>query len=390
MKYNFDEIIPREGTDALKYDFRKQIFRNENVLPMWVADMDFKTPDFIINALKERLEHPILGYSVRNENFYYSIINWVKKRHNWEIKKPWIGFTPGVVPGLAMAVMAFTKPGDKIIIQTPVYHPFHSTVKDLGRQLVENELLEKEGKYSIDFDALEKQMDSRTKLLFFSNPHNPVGRVWTIEEPTQLGELCVKKEVIIIADDIHSDLILKPYQYVPIATISDEIAAKTLTFIAPSKTFNVAGLSSSVAISSNPKILNEFNQIVQDIHVSGGNLFGNVGLTAAYEHGEEWLEEMLVYLKGNFDYLKSFLSENLPKIKVSEMEGTYLAWLDFRAFDFSQDELNDILINKANLGFNSGHIFGVTGNGFMRINLACSRIIVEKALASLKIVFSEL
>lgn len=390
MNYNFDEIIPREGTDAVKYDFRQRIFKNKDVIPMWVADMDFKTPDFILEALKERMEQPILGYTLRSDRFNNSVVDWVKKRHDWQIKKEWISYTPGVVSGLAMVIMAFTKPGDKIIIQTPVYHPFYSTIKGLGRQLLENKLIENDRNYEFDFEGLEKSIDSRTKMLFLSNPHNPVGRVWKKDELAKLGEICVKHDILIIADDIHSDLILKPNKYQPIAQISQEIAKQTITFLAASKTFNLAGLSTAVMITSNKKLFKQYNNTLEDLHLFVGNIFGNIAMLTAYEKGEEWLEELLVYLQGNIDLVADFLEKKLPKIKMKKPEGTYLAWLDFREYNLSQKDLNDLLINEANLGLNSGDVFGEDGTGFQRINLACSRKIVQKALENIEKTFANL
>ncbi len=388
--YDFDKVVSRLGTDSIKYEFRNQVFKNENVIPMWVADMDFETPDFILDAIKKRCEHSILGYTSRGERFYNSVANWLKKRHNWTVQPQSIAYSPGVVPGLAMAVLAFTQAGDKIIIQTPVYHPFHSTVKDTGRQLVENELIEDNGFYEMNFEKLEAQIDSRTKMLILSNPHNPVGRVWKKDELLRLGEICVKHNVLIVSDDIHSDLVFKPHKYQPIAQLSEAISKQTISFFAPSKTFNLAGLSTSVMIAENPKLLEIYNNTLENLHLYTGNIFGNIALMEAYEKGENWLEQLLAYLQGNIDVTATFLNENLPKIKMLKPEGTYLAWLDFRGYNLPQQELNNLLIHKANVGFNTGEMFGKSGNGFQRINLACSRETVMQVLANLKLVFDNL
>lgn len=384
MLYNFDEIIDRKNTDTVKYELRNQIFNKPDVLPMWVADMDFKTPYFILQAIRKRAEHEILGYTLRSENFEQSIINWLKMRHNWHVQKKEIAFAPGVVPGLAMAILAFTQAGDKIIIQTPVYHPFHSTVKDLGRQLIENELIETDGFYEIDFEKLEKQIDKRTKMLILSNPHNPVGRVWKEDELRKLGEICLKHHILIVSDDIHSDLVFRPHVYTPIASLSEELAMQTISFFAPSKTFNLAGLNTSFAIISNSELFSKYAVWLENLHLFNGNIFGNIALESAYTNGEKWLIQLLDYLQENIDFVDSFLKKNLPKIKIRKPEGTYLAWLDFRAYQLTQNELNKRLIHQAGLGFNSGEMFGNSGNGFQRINLACSRFVVEDAMEKLR------
>jgi cystathionine beta-lyase len=384
MNYHFDEIIRRENTDCVKYDLRNAIFGTEDVIPMWVADMDFKSPDFVVRSLKERLNHEILGYSVRNEGFYDAVINWFKKRHSVEINRNQITVSPGVVPALSMCVLAYSKPGDKIIIQPPVYHPFFDMVLNNGRQLVCNPLTFKDNCYFIDFDDLERKIDSKTKMLFLSNPHNPVGRVWTLEELTRLSELCMKHDILILSDEIHSDLIFKPHTHIPILSVSEAIAQRSITTIAPSKTFNLAGLHTSVLIIPNQKLYSEYESVLDQLHIGSGNLFGNIALEAAYKYGEEWLEQLLDYLQGNLDFTRNFLKSYLPDIQLVEPEGTYLLWLDFRNMNLPQKELNDFLIQKAKVGFNDGVIFGQGGEGFQRMNIACPRSVIEKALNQIK------
>lgn len=383
MAYNFDEIINREGTGSLKYDIRKQKFSKEDVIPMWVADMDFRTPDFIVDALKQCAEKDIFGYFLFPDSYYKSIINWVKRHHQWEIQKDWISYCPGVVPALSLAVLAYTQPGDKIIVQPPVYHPFFFVIKDNKRQVVENPLLFRNGRYYMDFNDLEPKLKD-AKMLFLSNPHNPGGMVWKKEELMQLAELCLKYNVLLISDEIHADLVFKPHKFIPVASLSSEIANNTVSFIAPSKTFNMAGLSSSSVIISNKSLKAKFDEILHTIHVGLGNSFGIAATEAAYNHGDTWLNELLEYISANMDFVENYLKKYIPQIKMIRPEGTYLIWLDCRDLNLSDDELNRFFIEKANLGLNEGHTFGTGGNGFMRMNVACPRAVVEKALKNIE------
>jgi len=384
MSYNFDEIIPREGTDCVKYDLRSAFFKSKDVIPMWVADMDFRTPDFIMEAIKQRINHPILGYSILSDSFYQSIINWMKNRHRWEIKREWITISPGIVPALAFCLDAFTKPGDKIIVQTPVYHPFFLVPKDLGRQVVENPLKLEGNRYYFDFDDLERKIDNRTRILFLSNPHNPVGRVWTKDELERIGEICLKHNIIILSDEIHSDLIFKNHRHIPLASISESLAQITITAMSPSKTFNLAGMHTAELIIPNPKLLREYNLVINNLHLTSGNLLGNIALEAAYTYGANWLDQMMDYMQGNVDVIHSFIKENLPMIRAFELEGTYLLWLDFRNLNLKQSDLNELMIKKAKIGLNDGAMFGTGGVGFQRMNIACPQSILVKALNQLK------
>jgi len=302
MKYNFDKIINRENTNCIKYDLRKKLFKKDDVIPMWVADMDFETPSFIKDAILQRAEHQIYGYSFRPDSFYDSIVNWVKTYHNWEINLKQISFSPGVVPGIAISVLAFTKPGDKIIVQPPVYFPFFTTIKENGRQVVENKLVSKDGCYAMDFDDLLSQIDLRTKMIIISNPHNPVGRVWKKQELEKLVEICEKNEVLIISDEIHSDIVFSQNKHIPIATISEYARENTITFMAPSKTFNLAGLSTSVAIFGNKKLQKTYNLYLENLHLNLGNVFGNIASEAAYTNGYEWVVEMKNYILENINF----------------------------------------------------------------------------------------
>jgi len=383
MQYNFDKIIDRDNTASVKFDLREKVFGNQDVIPMWVADMDFETPVFIIHALKKRLEHPILGYSYRPDSYFQSIINWVKRRHHWKIDKEWISFSPGIVPAVNMAIMAYTQPGDKILVQPPVYHPFFSAVSNNKRTLVENPLILKNGRHHIDFEDLKSKLQD-AKMILLSNPHNPGGAVWTQEELKKIGDLCVENNVLIMADEIHGDLVFKPAKYIPMASVSPQIANQTVTFIAPSKTFNMAGLATSSVISSNKILKEKFDQILDTIHIGMGNIFGTVASEAAYNHGDEWLDELLEYLSKNMGYVEEFITEYIPEIKVIRPEGTYLMWLDCSDLNLKNKDLKDFMIHDAGLGFNDGRIFGTGGGGFMRMNVACPRQTVELALKKLK------
>ncbi|MCK5171503.1 MAG: PatB family C-S lyase [Bacteroidales bacterium] len=389
MKYNFDEIINRENTASVKYDLRKDIFEKEDVIPMWVADMDFKTPDFIIKAIKDRANHEVLGYSFRPESYFLSIVNWLKRRHNWEISKDWISFSPGIVPAVNMAILAFTEPNDKIIIQPPVYFPFFSAIKNNNRVIVENPLKFKNGRYFFDLNDLEKKV-ADAKMLILSNPHNPGGSVWTKDELKSLGEMCVKKNVLIMSDEIHADLVFKDFKFTPLASVSKEIADSTVTFIAPSKTFNMAALATSSVITSNNELKEKYDKVLDAIHMGLGNVFGTVASEAAYKYGDEWLDQLIDYLSENLDFAQDFLNEKIPQIKMIRPEGTYLVWLDCSELNLKGKDLKEFMIKDAGLGFNDGRMFGTGGEGYMRMNIACPKqtlldalILLEKAVNKL-------
>lgn len=383
-KYNFDEIIPRENTACVKYDLRKNVFQNESVIPMWVADMDFKTPDFIINALKQRLEHEILGYSIRNPEFEKVFIDWVFKRHNWEIKKEWIIYTPGVVPALAMMVLAFTQPKDKIIIQPPVYSPFMSVVKDNNRELVLNPLILSGDRYIINFSELENLLKKGAKMLLFSHPHNPVGRVWNYNELADIAALCLKYNCILVSDEIHCDLTFPPMEHIPAASIAKDYAANIITCMSPTKTFNMAGVSASAIIISNPEMHRKYVHFIETQHLHIGNVFSFIAFEAAYRYGEPWLNELLPYLKNNILELHQFCKTYTPAIQPNIPEATYLVWLDCRALQMDDAKLKNFFINKAGIGLNDGVIFGPGGNGFARINIACPNSLLQKVFEKLK------
>lgn len=384
MQWNFDEVLERSGTDSVQYDLRKMLFGREDVLPMWVADMDFKTPAFIMEAIRKRADHEILGYSNRNEAYHQALMDWVKERHQWEIEKDWILFSPGVVPALSMLVMALTEPGDKVIVQPPVYFPFFSSVKQNKRRLLRNPLIWKENQYVMDLDQLRAAIDDKTRMLFLCHPHNPVGRAWTEKELRDLAGICLEQNIIMVSDEIHCDLVLPGHTHVPLASLSDEIAAQTITCMAPSKTFNLAGLATSHVIISDEKLRTRFNAILEQVHVGMGNIFGAVAAEAAYRFGNEWREQMLQYVQENVDFLDVYLKTHIPEITMIRPEATYMAWLDCREMGMADQELKEFMIHKAGLGLNDGPMFGEGGSGYQRINLACPRTKVIKAAHQLR------
>ncbi len=384
MTYNFDEIIDRNDTLSVKYGLRKKIFGKEDTIPLWVADMDFKTPDFIVDAIKERASHEIYGYSYRPDSFYQAAQHWVKRRHNWDINFNWLTFSPGIVPGVNLSVLEFTEPGDKIMIQPPVYFPFFHAVKKNNRTLVENKLVLRNGRLEIDFEDFEKKVQNGVKMFILSNPHNPGGNVWTKDELKQMGEICLKHNVLILSDEIHSDIVFPGNKYTPMASISEEIAENTLTFIAPSKTFNIAGLATSVGIISDKLLRDRFKNMMDRIHIANGNLFGTVAFEAAYKYGDDWLDQLIQYLKGNLDFLTEYIQKNIPQIKVIQPEGTYLVWLDCRQLPLANNEIHKFMIEKAEVAFNDGASFGENGEGFQRLNFGCPRAVLKEALENIK------
>lgn len=384
-RYDFDEIVDREKSNCYKYDMRSTIFGKDDVIPMWVADTDFRVPDFIIEAIRKRASHEILGYTFRPDSEYDAIIGWLERRHQWKVKKEWIGFTPGVVPGLNLAILALTEPGDKIVIQTPVYHPFYHAVRDHGRQLVMNPLVLQDGRYYMDLDNLRRQVDEKTKMLVLCSPHNPTGNVWKESELKQLAEFCVSRNILIISDEIHADIIFPGNKHVPTASISKKVASNVITLMAASKTFNFAGLSTSYFIASDKHLFDTLNGFISKFHLSMGNIFGNIAMGAAYTQGEPWLEQLLVYLKGNVDFARDFINSELPDVQLIDPEATFLLWTDFRNSGLSTSALKKRMIERAGLGLSDGHIFGTAGTGFQRINIGCPRSILEKALNNIKI-----
>jgi cystathionine beta-lyase len=391
MRWNFDEEIRREGTSCIKYDLRKEVFGSAGVIPMWVADMDFRTPDFIISSLRKRLEHEILGYTFRPPEYNSSIISWFRKRHNWEIESEWICFCPGIVPALNLCTLAFTRPGDSIIVQPPVYFPFFPAVESHGRTLIMNPLREVNGRWEMDFDSLERSVAENTRMIIISNPHNPVGRAWTRDELTRLADICLRNNILILSDEIHCDLMLPGNVHTPVAGISEKISDITVTCIAPSKTFNLAGLSTSSLVISNPVLRKYFNTKIEHLHINHGNIFGTIASISAYSKGYEWLYSLVAYIAGNVNLVMDYCRDHIPGIIPVRPEATYMIWLDCRKLGKGGKELHEFFIREAGVGMNEGSTFGPGGEGFMRMNIATTtekvRLAlrqIEKAVASLR------
>ncbi len=380
MAFDFNRFISRENTSCVKYDLRQAIFGNPDVLPMWVADMDIPTPDFIIDAIRERLNHPVLGYTFRDTEYYNAIAWWYNHRHRWDLKAEWIDFCPGVVSGLSHAIRAFTSPGDKVIIQPPVYRPFFTTVTGNGRELAFNPLVENDGEYTFNYDLLEKQASQGARMLILSNPHNPIGKLWSKEELLKLGEICIKHNLIIVSDEIHSDLVFDGKKHFSIASLSEQLASITVTFSSMSKTFNLAGLASGFVIIPNPTLKARFAAELEASGAGMGNIFGFEALKAAFTpQGEEWLNGLMQHLNSNWELLSVGLAK-YGRVKVRKPDATYLVWADFRNTNLPDDQLNRLLVHEAGLGFSSGTEYGVEGKGFQRINIACPNQTIELAL----------
>ena len=382
---NFDKIIDRRNTRCLKYDFAVERNMPADVLPLWVADMDFETSSYIEDAIIERAKHAIYGYSEVKTPYFDILKKWMQKHHDWDIQRKWLVKTPGVVFALAMAVKAYTEPGDAVLIQQPVYYPFSEVIKDNGRNVVSNTLyLGEDNCYHIDFEDFEQKIvDHKIKLFLLCNPHNPVGRVWTKEELTRLGDICVKHHVTVVSDEIHEDFIFKGKHQV-FANIKKEYEEITVTCTAPSKTFNIASLMISNILIPNPELKRKFKHQMDAAGISQLNVLGLVACEAAYEHGEEWYQAMKDYVKENIEFVKQYVEEQFPGVNMVEHEGTYLVWLDFRGTGLSVEELDDKIINQAKLWLDSGKIFGNCGEGFQRINVACPRKVLEEALERIK------
>ncbi|WZL74342.1 pyridoxal phosphate-dependent aminotransferase [Clostridiaceae bacterium 35-E11] len=383
MKYDFDKVINREKTNSIKWEriFIENRFGYNDLLPMWIADMDFKCPQPVVDALIKRVEHGIYGYSQVDDEYYQAVVNWNRKRHGLEINKDWIVFVPGVVPALNYLIKTFCLPGDKVIIQNPVYYPFSNAVLNNGCQPGYNALKCKNGRYTMDFDDLEeKAKDPRVKLMILCNPHNPVGRVWKKEELEKMGEICIRNNVIIIADEIHSDLILKGYKHTPLMSISEKFAQSSIICTAPSKTFNLAGMQTANIIIKNENMRACFYKTLESNSVGWTNPFGIVALIAAYNDGEEWLDQVLKYLENNVDFMETFIQQKIPEVKFVRPEGTYLSWLDFRTVTKDEKKLEVIMREKAKVALDEGHIFGEGGEGFARLNFACPRSVLEESL----------
>lgn len=384
MPTDFDAVIDRRGTSCLKYDFAVERGYPQGILPFWVADMDFRTPQPVIEELTRRVQHGIFGYTDPKESYKQAIVDWMTTHHGWTPSTKALTITPGVVFALATAVRCFTEPGDAVLLQQPVYYPFSEVIRQNGRLLVNSPLVLQDGHYEIDFaDFEEKIIKNEVKLFLLCSPHNPAGRVWTREELLHIASICLKHSVLIISDEIHEEFVRPGFQHTPLASLSPEIAAQTITCTSPSKTFNLAGLQISNIFIENDDLRKRFRAEISAAGYSQPNALGLFAAQAAYAKGTDWLKELLAYIEGNYQKTKAFLAEKMPKVTLIEPEGTYLLWLDFSAYDLSDEELDDIIINDANLWLDSGHIFGKAGRGFQRLNITCPWSTLEDGLEHL-------
>ena len=383
MKYNFDEVIDREKNRSAKYDEREKKFGTRDVIPMWIADMDFRTAQPIIDAAKKKAEEGIWGYTSRPASYYEAVCGWQKRRNGWDVDPKMISFAVGVVPAMSSMVNVFTKPEDKVLIQTPVYSEFYDVTESWGRQVVESPLKEKDGVWSIDWEDFEKKA-GEAKMFFLCNPHNPLGIVWSREDLTRMCEICIRHQVLIVSDEIHSDLIFHGKKHIPTATLSEEIAAHVITCTSGTKTFNLAGIQAAAIVFPNQELKGVYDRFWVNLDIHRNNAFSSVIMETAFNEGEEWLEQLLEYISGNFDFIREYCREHIPQIKPNLPDATYLVWLDCRELGMSNEELKNFMIHKAGLGLNEGWSFGRSLSGYMRLNAACPRSVIEKALKQLE------
>lgn len=370
MKYNFDEIVPRRGTNSYKWDSAG----DADVLPMWVADMDFRTAPAVVDALKKRVEHGIFGYTKVPSEYYDSIVDWFRRKHNWTIERDWIIYTTGVVPALSVIIKALTSPGDKILVQTPVYNCFFSSIRNNGCEIVTNSLIYINGTYQVNFDDLEKKAaDPKVKLLLLCNPHNPAGRVWTKQELVRIGKICLQNDTLVVADEIHCELVFPGHTYTPFASVSEEFLMHSVTCTSPSKAFNLAGLQIANIISADTNIRMRIEKAINVNEVCDVNPFGIEALMAAYNNSEEWLDKLNHYLFANYNYLKNYFKEHLPQFPVIRLEGTYLVWIDCSVLKLPSKEIVKTLLKRGKIRVNEGSLYGEAGDDFIRINIAYPR-----------------
>ena len=383
--YDFDKIVERRDTGAIKTDALKKVFGKEDLIPMWVADMDFETPDFIVDALKERLEHPVFGYTAEPADYRPAIIDWVRKIHGWEIRKEWISYIPGIVKGIGMAINALLEKDEKVIIQPPVYHPFRLVPQKNGREIVFNPLIQREdGSYEMDFENLEAICDDKCRMLILANPHNPAGIIWPHETLERLAKFCHSKGIIVISDEIHSDMALFGNRHIPFASVSPEAAACSITFGAPSKTFNIAGIVSSYAIVPDDGLRERFYSWIEANEMGAAPLFSHIATIAAFRKGAEWREQMLDYVEGNIEYVITFCKERIPQVKPLRPQASFLIWMDCRSLNLDHDSLINLFVEQAGLALNDGEMFSPGGEGHMRLNVGTSRSVLKSALTRLE------
>ena len=378
--YDFDEIIERRGTDSVKYDQISEYYEQADLKPFWVADMDFRTPDFIVAALKKRLEHEVFGYTAPSETYFQTIQRWIDYKHDWSIDKEWLTFVPGIVKGIAYVLQCFTAPGDKVIIQPPVYHPFRLVPENLKREVVYNPLKLVDGHYEMDFEQLEQVIDEHCKVLILSNPHNPGGVVWSKNTLRTLANICNKHRVLVISDEIHAEMVYTSFKHYPFASVSEEAKACSITFMAPSKTFNIAGIISSYAIVPDAKLRETFYGFMSAGEFNCGNIFAYVATEAAYTYGAEWLQQMRNYVWENICFVDNYCKNHLPQIKAYKPQASFLVWLDCRELKLPQAELVELFEKRAGLALNDGAMFGPGGEGYMRLNVGCPRALLSEAM----------
>ena len=384
-QFDFDRIIDRSGSGAIKTDAVEKVFGKPGLTPMWVADMDFETPEFIIDALKKRMEHPVFGYTAEPEDFRPAIIDWIKDHHDWKTEKEWISYIPGIVKGIGMAINALLDKGDKVVIQPPVYHPFRLVPQKNGYEVVFNPLKEMpDGGYEMDFENLEAVCDSHCKMLILSNPHNPAGIIWPKETLVRLADFCHERGIIVISDEIHCDMALFGNKHVPFASISDKAAACSITFGAPSKTFNIAGIVCSYAIVPDENLRKRFYGWLEANEFGSAPMFSPIATIAAFRNGEQWRRQMIEYLEANIEFVESFCQERIPLVKPLRPQASFLIWLDCRGLGLNHDDLISLFIDKAGLALNDGEMFNPGGEGFMRLNIGTPRKVVEEALIQLE------
>ncbi len=390
-RYDFDKKVDRSGSDDLKHEVLAERYGRPDLLPLWVADMDFETPQFITDALRRRLDHSLFGYTITPKDFWPTVRQWIADHHQWAVQEEWMRFIPGIVKGIGMAINVFVKPDEKVIIQPPVYHPFRLTPEGNGREVVYNPLHENaDGSYSMDFDNLERVADDKCRLLILSNPHNPAGIVWDVDTLRRLAAFCAARNIIVVSDEIHCDMALFGHKHTPFASVSDDAARCSITFGAPSKTFNIAGIVSSYAIVPDPTLRQKFFSWLTANELDEPHLFAPIATIAAFKHGEEWRKQMLQYIEGNIMFVEKFLGERLPQIKPLRPQASFLVWLDCRALGLDHDALNDLFVNGARLALNDGEMFGQGGQGFMRMNVASPRSVLAEALERLAAAVEEL
>lgn len=389
--YNFDEIIDRSGSGDLKHEALLPRWGRNDLLPLWVADMDFATPDFVVDALKARLSHPIFGYTIEPADYRPTIIDWNESHHGWKIKPEWISFIPGIVKGIGFVVNVFTKPGEKVIIQPPVYHPFRMTPEDNGREVVFNPLrLREDGYYDMDFDNLSEVCDDKCRVLILSNPHNPAGVCWSKETLQRLADFCYEHNIIVISDEIHSDMALFGNRHVPFASVSERAADISITFAAPTKTFNMAGIVSSYAVISNDDLRQRFYGWLKANELDEPTIFAPIATIAAYQKGEEWRKQMLAYVEDNVRFVEDYCREHIPGVRPLRPQASFLVWLNCRGLGLNHDKLLELFIDKAHLALNDGEMFGPGGEGFMRLNVGTPRSVLRQALEQLAKAVNEL